>query len=138
VPGEGQLWAVSAASSREVWAVGNFGPQSLALGWYGESWARVPSPNPGRSSVFYAVSASPGEAWAAGSHIEDGREVPYIARWSGAEWREVTTPEVGRISDTLWAIDVGGAEGWAAGSSIQDAQGNNAPVTLQVLNPCGE
>jgi hypothetical protein len=138
VPGEGQLWAVSAASSREVWAVGSFGPQSLALGWYGESWARVPSPNPGRSSVFYAVSASSGEAWAAGSHIEDGRDVPYIARWSGAEWSEVTTPQLGRLSDTLWAIDVNGPAGWAAGSSIQDAQGNNAPVTLRIDDPCRE
>jgi hypothetical protein len=135
-PGEGVLWSVSAAASREVWAVGNFGPQSLALGWYGEEWSRVPSPNPGKSSVLYSVAALPGQAWAAGSHNEDGRDVSYIAQWSGGAWREVTTPQVGRISDTLWAVDISGTEGWAAGSSIQDSQGNNAPVTLSLNTTC--
>jgi hypothetical protein len=138
VPGEGVLWSVSAASSREVWAVGNFGPQSLALGWYGEEWSPVSSPNPGMSSVFYSVTASPGEAWAAGSHNDDGRDVPYIAQWKNGEWRQISTPPVGRISDTLWAIDVTADEGWAAGSSIQDSQGNNAPATLRLDNPCRE
>jgi hypothetical protein len=138
VPGEGVLWSVSAVSSREVWAVGNFGPQSLALGWYGESWTRVPSPNPGKSSVLYSVSAQAGEAWAAGSHYDNSHDVPYIARWSDGEWREVSVPPAGRISDTLWGIDVVGQTGWAVGSSIQDGQGNNAPVTFRLNNPCRE
>ncbi len=136
VPGEGVLWSVSAVSSREVWAVGNFGPQSLALGWYGESWTRVPSPNPGKSSVLYSVSAQAGEAWAAGSHYDNSHDVPYVARWSDGKWREVSVPPAGRISDTLWGIDVVGQTGWAVGSSIQDGQGNNAPVTFRLNNPC--
>ena len=117
---------------------GLFGPQSLTLGWYGENWTRVTSPNPGLSSVLYSVSALPDEAWAAGSHNQDGHDVPFIARWSEGEWREIDAPPQGTLSDTLWAIDVGGREGWAVGSSIQDAQGNNAPVTLRLNNPCVE
>jgi hypothetical protein len=121
-----------------VWAVGNFGPQSLALGWYGETWSRVPSPNPGLSSVLYAVSATPSEAWAAGSHNQNGHDVPFIARWAGGEWRESPAPAVGNLSDTLWGMDVNGREGWAVGSSIRDAQGNNAAAALRLDNPCKE
>jgi hypothetical protein len=88
--------------------------------------------------VLYSASAALNEVWAAGSANRDGRDVPFIARWAGDEWREIPAPAVGRISDTLWGIDVDGADGWAVGSTIQDAQGNNAPVTLRLVDPCTE
>lgn len=138
VPGEGQLWSVSAASSGEVWAVGNFGPQSLALRWDGEAWSRVPSPNPGASNVLYSVAASPEGAWAAGARSKEGHDVPFVARWTGEEWQETPAPAAGSLSDTLWGIDVIGGEGWAVGASIRDALGNNAPITLRLDNPCAE
>jgi hypothetical protein len=77
-PAEDVLAAVTAVSSTDVWAVGNFVERtatstisrSLSLHWNGTAWSTVASPNGGPGSgdtLLNGVSAlGSGEVWAAG------------------------------------------------------------------------
>jgi hypothetical protein len=80
-PAEDELLAVTAASSSDVWAVGDFVQRtstttiarSLTLHWNGTSWSTVASPNGGDGSgdtILTGASAlSSGEVWAAGFYL---------------------------------------------------------------------
>jgi hypothetical protein len=70
----GELFAVTALSSSDVWAVGesrNFdtGEQSsLTMQWNGSAWAVVPSPNGFFTTTLFGADILPGgTAWAVGS-----------------------------------------------------------------------
>jgi hypothetical protein len=99
-PGGGNastLGAVSARSSSDAWAVGEFQftstedqTKTLALRWNGTSWSRVASPSPGglSGSALGGVSTlSPSDAWAVGSYTgSNGASVTLLLHWNGAQW----------------------------------------------------
>jgi len=66
--GTGQLTAVTADSVADAWAVGEAAGRTLILHWNGKAWAKVTSPDPGRSfNSLASVSAdSSTDAWATG------------------------------------------------------------------------
>jgi hypothetical protein len=103
--GEAELSAVSCASVSDCLAVGSDGPDTdlhaAALTWNGTRWAAaaVPSPGPGRMSVFDGVNCSKaggcaaiGEEAKAGVTLLDLTDaVPLAGLWSGSAW-QVTAP----------------------------------------------
>jgi hypothetical protein len=83
-----QLKAVSAFSSRNIWAVGHADGSTLILHWNGSSWARVLSPTPGTGgSLDGVIAVSATGAWAVGEFSpanSKGRTL--VLRWNGKKW----------------------------------------------------
>jgi hypothetical protein len=91
------------------------------------AWTIVPTPNKGSlSNGFNAVSVAPdGTTWAAG-HWYDGPSAAYrtlAARWNGAQWSLVPTPNVGSgYNDLSGVAALSPDDAWAVGYS-RAAQG---------------
>jgi hypothetical protein len=131
----GQLHAVAAVSSKDVWAVGCSGscngPDSLVLHWNGTTWSKVASPDPGTGfdelTGVSAVSAS--NVWAVGYACDtancDGTTNVFstlVLHWNGAKWSAVTSPDPSTVSNLLYGVTaVSTTNVWAAGSEIPDA-----------------
>jgi hypothetical protein len=94
-----ELNGVSAASGRDVWAVGDSyngskeRVKTLILYWDGGSWTKVPSPNPAGSTFpavnrLYGVSADTGsDAWAVGqASSKPLRSTVLFLHWNGVGW----------------------------------------------------
>ena len=88
---------VSATSSSDVWAVGEYSSNGsvvkpLVLHWNGTSWTQVASPHPPGTfgSELLGVDAlSPGDAWAVGEitgHV--GNSTTLILHWNGTAWTQ--------------------------------------------------
>jgi hypothetical protein len=74
---EDVLFGVSALSSNDVWAAGEYftftggqGQHTLTMHWDGSQWSVAPSPNPGdQNDEFYSVAAvSANDVWAVGRY----------------------------------------------------------------------
>jgi hypothetical protein len=115
-----RLYAVSADSASDAWAVG-YGDNaaksedmSLILHWNGTSWAAVPSPNPGGTggTILYGVAAiSPADVWAVGN----SGTTALILHWNGTSWAKVATPPLTGISGLNWVSADSGTDVWAVG-----------------------
>lgn len=87
--GVSALTAVSAISSRDVWAVGVAdNNRTLTLLWDGSSWHLVPSPCSRPCELNSVAAVSAGSAWAVGS---SGQRT-LVLRWNGQNWRRVFSP----------------------------------------------
>lgn len=77
-PGVGQLFAVTALSAHNAWAVGSYydgqNDNTLIVHWNGTAWNVVSSPNPSTASYLYGLTRVPGTdtLWAVGSYYSDG------------------------------------------------------------------
>jgi hypothetical protein len=117
-----ELDGVSAASARDVWAVGNSYTGSvfktLVEHYDGTGWTVVSSPNVGsRTNSLNAVAAvSAGEAWAVG-HYDDGTTFrTLVERWDGTSWKVVISPNSGTGENVLRSVAaVGPDDVWAVG-----------------------
>jgi hypothetical protein len=116
------LLAVSAAGSRDVWAVGqghkNGQNGTLIEHWDGSIWAVVNSPSPGNiDNHLTAVDAiSKDEAWAVGDYFGPTYQ-PLIEHWNGAAWSVVDAATQGTAIIRLYAVAaVDGNNAWAVGS----------------------
>jgi hypothetical protein len=100
----GELAAVAAASTQDVWAVGDqYLPspdhnltkptkKTLIEHWNGYKWEIVQSPNgPAGQGTLYALTAvTPNDIWAAGSYDDaQGITHPLIMHWDGSIWKIV-------------------------------------------------
>jgi hypothetical protein len=126
--GYDELFAVSAHSARNVWAVGDYKRGSrihtLVLHWNGSGWQRVGSPNPGtaRKDVLDAVVAVGSKnVWAVGSYrARTKAQRPLVEHWDGRRWRVVQAPSANPTSgfDVLNAVSAASARDvWAVGNS---------------------
>jgi hypothetical protein len=93
-----ELTGVTAASARDVWAVGDYAGRStdrtLILHWNGRRWSRVTSPNPVPDSQLRGVTAiSARDAWAVGSYFSDFNK-NLVLHWNGVSWRRVPAPNL--------------------------------------------
>ena len=124
------LYAVSAISAADVWAVGNaFGKNSvdtLVEQWNGTTWSVVPSPtfpsiqadvspNPG----LYGVTAiSPSDVWAVGAvstAAYTNRNL--VVHWNGTSWSIVPSPNGYYGKNSLANVAATSAyDVWAVGS----------------------
>ncbi|MGI8825300.1 MAG: hypothetical protein ACR2JC_06620 [Chloroflexota bacterium] len=108
-PGGTQLFAVSAVSSNDVWAVGEDFPSNVATlteHWNGKSWTVVPGPNVPVSQFFGVAAVSSTDVWAVGSSLVAGGPTGNMfhtlaERWNGSKWTVSTTPSAGGASGFL-------------------------------------
>ncbi|HMA34655.1 MAG TPA: S-layer homology domain-containing protein [Chloroflexia bacterium] len=137
-PGTGGnvLFALTALSASNIWAVGTYNPGSpidttLVEHWDGSAWSIVPSPNdPDPTHPFNVLDGvaafAPNDIWATGFSAPNGQEQnrrPLALHWDGTTWQAVTTPSVpgatdGRLNglvasapNQLWAVGFAGASG---------------------------
>ena len=118
------LYAVSANSANDVWAVGSHTQTDRALTlvehWDGTSWSVIPSPNvTGANNELYGVVAlSPNNVWAVGywGHISTGF-FTLVEHWDGSSWSIVASPNPSG-DNFLSAVSATGANDvWAVGRS---------------------
>jgi hypothetical protein len=117
------LFAASAASSNDVWAVGVMetahGAHSLTVHYNGHRWVRVPSPNIGWLNGVAAVA--PDDVWA----IAPNDGLNGILHWNGTRWTVQRLPRLRNLQPqsisasgprNVWVV------GWRAGANL----GNNS------------
>lgn len=141
-PGSGDtLTSVSAASARNIWAVGYFlgsavgAVPALVLHWNGSKWARVPF-RADKDVTLTAVSArSARDAWIVGyqSNPVSGGAHALAARWTGKAWRQVAIPHPS-TTDFLSGIAVQSAtNAWAVGQYCAAHCGTSAEVRKAMI-----
>lgn len=131
-PTVNDLYGVSAASSNDAWAVGDYAPpgggsDTLIEQWNGTQWSVIPSPNPGQQADYlYGVAAiSSGAVWAAGnvyvprlSHTQT-----LIEQWNGAQWHKVKSPSPGAFANQLFSVSaLSPNNAWAVGVYLTNSQ----------------
>lgn len=87
------LYAVTAASPRNVWAAGDTGTDTVILRWNGTSWSRATgrgSSFRGRINGLAAVTAH--DIWAVGYRGTWSAGVPQILYWNGSNWTRAYGP----------------------------------------------
>jgi hypothetical protein len=128
------LGAVAAAASNDVWAVGNFLPDTptsnqdatltLANHYDGTRWSAVPTPNAGPNfNTLFGVAARDGRAWAVGVRQDSNdRDRGLIEAWDGSRWSIVSAPQPGPSRDLFFGVSaLSASDVWAVG----DQQGSD-------------
>ena len=126
--GDNTYGAVAAVTPRDVWAAGNFLPDTAgsnqdatlatAAHFDGSRWTQTPVPNSGPNfNTLFGVAATAGRAWAVGVALDDSyRARSLIEAWDGGSWHVAATPELGTQRDILYsAAAVSAADVWAVG-----------------------
>jgi len=92
----GELDAVVAVSTNDVWAVGSSGGKTLAMHWDGATWAQVPTPNKGTATnSLVDISARSATSILAVGTADFGQPFPgktVALSWNGAAWSLQPTP----------------------------------------------
>lgn len=116
------LYAVSAASPNDVWAVGRYGAtggnRTLIEHWNGTAWSVVSSPNAGsgHNGLNGVAAISTDDVWAVGYSITNNTSRTLVEHWDGVQWSAVPSPNPGAISNVLLSITaVSSTDVWAAG-----------------------
>jgi hypothetical protein len=119
-----ELFGVSVASSRDVWAVGVALPsggraRTLAERWQGRGWRRVSTPDrPSGGSFLNAVGAvSASDAWAVGlSRSPGGPARTLVLHWDGRRWSITASPNAGPGDNSLVSVAAASPQdAWAVG-----------------------
>ncbi len=118
----GQLFAVSADSRSDAWAVGDtpMSGKTLVLHWNGRSWKEVTSPSVGGGPTLFGVSArTASDAWAVGAYYTvHGNTRALILHWNGARWSRVSSqgPQAAPTGSQLTSVSaVSARDAWAVG-----------------------
>jgi hypothetical protein len=125
------LFAASASSTSDVWAVGEQQGDdgvfaTLAEHWDGHTWAAVTTPNPGSKGnhLYGVVAVSPGDAWAVGQQLDGfGHDGALIEHWDGTAWSVAHTPVLNTASATLDAVAARDGQVFAVGKSEDPTSG---------------
>ena len=116
------LLSVAAASSTNVWAVGDVDTGDFVMGtlaerWDGASWRAVESPTVQEGALLddVAVDGS-GAAWAVGWQQASETLQPLAMRWTGSRWDMVDAPSVEAVTaDFAGVAMLGPDDVWAVG-----------------------
>ena len=124
------LFAVTAVSSNDVWAVGTYdsaGLMPLAEHWNGTSWSWVIMPNPSPSdNELFAVSAfTTADIWAVGEWSGTGSGTTPLQslaeHWNGSAWSVVDTANTAAGDNEIFgvnALEAGHAVGVGYGGFV--------------------
>jgi len=118
--GSNFLFAVTAVSSTDVWAVGDFldstsTSHTLIEQWNGKKWSVVSSPNPTGSNTLNAVRAvSATDIWAVGQTATQ----TLIEQWNGKKWSVVASPNLTGNNLLRGVAIVSATDIWAVGFVI--------------------
>jgi hypothetical protein len=120
--------AVAPVSPKDVWAVGNFLPDtpssnldatlSMAAHFDGTRWTSTPTPDTGPNfNTLFGVAAVPGRAWAVGVALDRLYQAhSLVEAWDGTAWHVVATPALDTQRDYLTsATAVSANDVWAVG-----------------------
>ncbi|HEX9035172.1 MAG TPA: hypothetical protein VF834_25300 [Streptosporangiaceae bacterium] len=126
-----QLFAVTALSRNDAWAVGQYcapqrcfnsgvKSQTLILHWNGIRWTRVTSPSPcgGNNSLAGVAAVSASAAWAVGSctSATTASTRPLLLRWNGVRWSAAMGPDLHTAVNYVSAVTgVSASDAWAVG-----------------------
>lgn len=124
------LTSVTAISSNDVWAVGDYYKNSASLvgytlteHWNGSRWSIVSSPNHGAlGSTLAGVSAdASNDVWAVGAYNVNGNPTGYaqtlVERWDGTQWKVVASPNLGNNWNSFNAVvAIASNDVWATGT----------------------
>lgn len=119
---EAQVFAVTALSPDDAWAVGRFAGKTedgvLTEHWDGTQWSLVTNPDENMpDGLLESISAaSPSDVWAVGSRKDtSGRLHPVIEHWNGNTWTLTQAPG-GTDQSQLYAVSADRAgDVWAVG-----------------------
>ena len=142
--GDGQngLYAVSALSSTDAWAVGFTSVrssntfQTLIEHWDGATWSIVPSPSPGLTynTLLTVLAIAPDDVWAAGSKYDSGPTSNLFLHWDGGSWTVVPNPALPDGAE-FWTQSLTRIPGTstfiAAGSSFDPQSGAERMLALE-------
>ncbi len=128
------LHGVSAVSSDDVWAVGNYYAnqdltevRTLIEHWDGTRWTVVPSPSPkGYVNLADVSAVSATDAWAVGVHRTATETMTLIEHWDGTKWTKVPNPLAGGPEQLFAVSALSATNVWAVGhydNGTQDYQG---------------
>lgn len=99
---EGVLWAVSAVSAKDIWAVGSShtanGPAPLAEHWNGATWSKVRVPGAAPKPLFAVSADGPRDVWAVGVRLLRGTSdeaTGLVEHWNGTSWKIATGVRLG-------------------------------------------
>jgi hypothetical protein len=87
-------------------------------------WSQVASPNSGGSdnTLGGVAATSPTDAWAVGNfapNSKTGFALTLAEHWDGVSWKIVLTPNVGSLSNNLFAVAaLAPNDAWAVGNYI--------------------
>lgn len=118
------LYGVTAVSTNDVWAVGDYlgsigADETLIEHWNGWNWSVVPSPNGGMQyNILLGVSAlSANNVWAVGDDVTSSNiQQTLIERWNGTNWSVVPSPSFGSVTNVLYSVAAISANNvWAVG-----------------------
>ncbi len=139
-PLDNWLYAVDAASSAEVWAVGSQGGVdglTLTERWDGGAWSVVPSADvAGAANSLRGVTAiGPADVWAVGywQDLTSGNESTLAEHWNGTSWSLSDTADSGRANNTLASVSAAGGTVWAVGSKFE---GGPNPISTLIERIC--
>lgn len=132
--GDNSFGAISATSPQNVWAVGNYLPDtktsnpdatlSLAAHYNGHRWTSTPTPNTGTNfTTLFGVAAAGRQAWAVGDALDANHAArSVIEHWDGARWRLAPAPTLSGQRDMLFAAAATSAHDvWAVGQQQNTA-----------------
>jgi hypothetical protein len=132
---DNSLGAVAASAPNDVWALGNFVPDTatsnqdatitLASHWDGNKWKAVETPNTGVNyNTLFGAAASGGQAWGVGVYVNGAFQArALIESWNGKTWSVVSNPQPGTQRDILFSASATSpSDAWAAGEQ-QGADG---------------
>lgn len=125
---DNSVGAVAGSSPDDVWAVGNFLPDtatsnqdatlSFAEHYDGKKWSVKPTPNTGVNfNSFYGLAASQGQAWAVGEYLNSNyQDRALIETWDGHSWSIANNPQPGSVRDMLFgASALSPSDVWVVG-----------------------
>ena len=135
-----QLFAASATSPSDVWAVGNSEGsdgkfETLAEHWNGSAWSVVPTADPGSTgNHLYAVDAvSADNVWAAGQQLSSHPDQGLVEHWDGHSWSVVPLPSSVGASVLLQGI-AATADGQAYVVGESDSTSGGRPYVAYYSN----
>jgi hypothetical protein len=141
-PSGNQLYAVTAITSNNVYAVGQqagaaFPNQALIEQWNGHSWKVVPSPQDGSASALpLGVTATGSTVTMVGQQETDTAPyTTYVAAGKPSALSILTTPNAGAGENDLFAVATASdGSTWAVGWEIDATTGNHDPLILRGVN----
>lgn len=128
------LNGVTAISSSNAWAVGQYSGQVLIMHWDGSSWSTVTAPSPGTQASLASVDAyDANHIWAVGTYIDaQGHSRNLTEYWNGTQWIQISVASPGQDSELHSVRFTREGSVWAVGD-YQDANSSQPQKTSILL-----
>jgi hypothetical protein len=133
--GETTVTGVAAASSRDVWLVGQAGLRTWTEHWDGKAWSVVPSPGLAGQDILSAVTVlSSGDVWAVGQGgLQSAFHSTLTEHWDGTAWTVVASPNSASAINT----DLDGVAGRTGGPLLAVGTSHNLDGTNHAFGISG-